>query len=375
MLTSLLKDMAKRVIQDAIRAEVSDYINASEGDRDPLTGYRLVTRNGSYTRHYTTPMGTLEIDMPRVDDPRPDKRFISKVLPPYVRRSPTLDNVIPALYLKGISSGDMMPILRQLIGDAQVAGLTPTTIDHLREQWYQDYLAWSKRDLSAERYKLVWVDALYFNLKDKERQRVCILVMLGCTYDGRKELLALRQGYRESTQTWAEMIADLISRGLSEAPELVIADGALGIWQAVEKEWPKTLHQRCWIHKMRNVLDKLPKSVHQMAQQELRDIFVTSSDRASAVHGLEAFIVKYAKYRPAVESLKMDATELFSYMDVVPLPAWSSVRSTNAIESLFSTIRQRTKTTRGLGSPESVVAMVYTLIRSQEKRFKRVALS
>lgn len=374
MLLSLLKDVAKRAIQDAIRVEIDEYLADASEARDPSTGWRLVNRNGSYPRQYTTPLGKLNLDIPRVYDQRPGHKFVSKILPPYARRSPTLDAVIPALYLKGISSGDMMPILHDLFSAEQIDGLTPTGIDNLRKQWYQEYLEWTQRDLSKAHYRYVWVDALYFTVKDAAHERVCILCMLGCTYDGRKELLALRQGWRESTITWTEMIADLIARGLSDAPEMVIADGALGIWQAVDAKWPQSLHQRCWIHKMRNVLDKLPKSLHSMAQQELRDIFVTSSDKASAVHGLEAFVVKYAKYRPAVESLKMDAVELFSYMDAAPMNTWSSLRSTNAIESLFSTVRQRTKTTRGLGSSEAILGMVYKLIRSQESRFKKLSL-
>lgn len=368
-LDELLRQGAQQMLQQAIENEVSEYLERHVHDRDEQ-GHRLVVRNGRLPqRQIMTSTGAVQIHQPRVHDQRPDQKFVSKLLPPYLRRTPSLDALVPALYLRGISTGDFTEALSAILGP-NAAGLSPTNILRLKEGWQKDYEQWLQRDLSLQRYVYWWADGIYFNVRLSD-DRPCVLVIMGALPDGTKELVAVSQGQRESKLSWVEVMRDLKKRGLKEAPELAVGDGGLGFWAAKEQEFPKALEQRCWVHKTANVLDKLPKSVQTVAKKQLHEMYL-SPTRAKALQAYDQFLKDFsAKYPKACECLKKDKEVLFTFYDF-PAEHWAHLRTTNPIESTFAGVRHRTRQTKGCGSAAATLAMVFQLVRVAEKHWRRL---
>lgn len=368
-LEQLLRLGAQQMLEQAIKNEVAEYLQAHAAERDEH-GRRLVVGNGRMPeRSIMSPMGALKLRRPRIEDRRPDHKFVSQLLPPYMRRTPSLDALIPALYLRGISSGDFSEALAAILGP-QAAGLSAGNIVRLKEIWQSEYQQWQQRDLSSKHYVYWWADGIYFNVRLSE-ERPCILVIMGALADGTKELVAVAQGQRESKLSWLEVMRDLKQRGLKAAPELAVGDGALGFWAAKEEEFPKTREQRCWVHKTLNVLDKLPKSVQPMAKRQLHEMYLAPS-RRKALEAYEQFLKDFStKYPKACECLKKDKEVLFTFHDL-PAEHWVHLRTTNPIESTFATVRHRTRQTKGCGSAEATLAMVFQLVRVAEKNWRRL---
>ena len=373
-LDQLLHDGARQMLMTAVEAEVAAYIEAQQHEVDEK-GRRLVVRNGqARQRTLVSGVGPLKIRAPRVDDRRVDEqgrkfRFTSEILPPYLRRTKSVEELIPWLYLKGISTGDFSEALAALLGP-DAPGLSATTVVRLKEVWRRDYEAWSKRDLSGQRFVYLWADGIYSNVRlDDERQ--CLLVVIGALEDGRKQLLAVWDGFRESELSWRELLEDLKRRGLEPPPKLAVGDGALGFWAALRRVYPTTREQRCWVHKMANVLDKLPKSMQGKAKQALHDIYLAAS-RADAEEAFHSFEALYGKKFPrAVGCLRKDREELLTFYDF-PAEHWVHLRTTNPIESTFATVRLRQRRTKGCGSREASLTMVFMLARQAERHWRRL---
>ena len=362
------REGARRMIHVALEAEVADYVERFRAERDEH-GHALVVRNGkARSRWVTVGSGTLDITAPRVHDRRAGHRFTSAILPPYVRRSPKVESVLPVLYLRGLSTGDFEPALRDLLGE-KASGLSPTSISRLTELFHQEYVAFRRRDLSETEYVYVWADGVHFNVR-LEDDRLAVLVMVGVTLDGHKEVLALEDGYRESKESWLTVLRDLKRRGL-KAPVLAVADGALGFWNALAEVFPETERQQCWVHKLANVLDKLPKRLQARAKAFLYEI-MNAPTQPAAEEEKEKFIEAYAaKYPKAAESLQRDweyLVTLFHY----PAEHWIHLRTTNPIESTFSTVKLRTRVTRGAGSRKAGLAMAYKLLMVVEETWRAI---
>ncbi len=375
VLTEILRHGARQMLATAIENEVAEYIDAHTHQRDDQGG-RMVVRNGHMPlRSILTGLGPVEVRRPRVDDRRVDDagrrfRFTSKILPPYLRRTKSLDELVPWLYLKGISTGDFPEALGALLGP-KADGLSATNICRLKRIWEDEWKDWSQRDLSDKQYVYVWADGIYFNirLEDEANRKQCILVLMGATADGRKELIGITEGYRESEQSWLELLRDLQSRGLREDPKLAIADGALGFWAACRKVWPTTREQRCWVHKTANVLNKLPKSVQPKSKAMLHEIWQAQT-RADADEAFDLFVTTFeAKYPKAAECLTKDRDVLLAFYDF-PAEHWIHLRTTNPIESTFATVRLRHRRTKGSGSRTACLTMVFKLALSAEKRWR-----
>jgi putative transposase len=369
-LTELLRQGAQEMLATAIEAEVDEWIADREHLQDEK-GHRHVVRNGRLPRRkITTGVGQVEIEQPRVRDKRPceqREKFTSKLLPPYLRKTKSIDELLPWLYLKGISTSDFNEALQSLLG-AECPGLSASTITRLIQQWQDDYKDWSRRSLTEKRYVYVWADGVYFNIR-LEEDRQCILVLMGATEDGQKELLAVVDGYRESEQSWTELLTDVKSRGVTIDPKLAAGDGALGFWKALPKVFPKTKEQRCWFHKSGNVIDKLPKRLQPGAKEKLHEIWMADT-REAANKAFDLFIETYqAKYPKAVECLAKDREELLAFYDF-PAEHWIHLRTTNPIESVFSTVKHRQKKTRGNGSRVACLAMVFKLTQSASKKWR-----
>jgi transposase-like protein len=368
----ILQEGARRMLQAAIENEVAEYIEKFKQLRDSQ-GKRLVVRNGFHTeRDIVSGIGPLKVKQPRINDKRPGKQFSSTILPAYMRRVPSVDNLIPVLYLKGISTGDFSTALRSILGD-NVSGLSATNIVKLKKSWEDDYKAWRERDLSLKRYVYLWVDGIYFNvrLESEDNNKQCILVVIGTTEDGNKELVAIMDGYRESKLTWLDILRDLKRRGLTTSPKLAIGDGALGFWSALREEFPETKEQRCWVHKTANILDKMPKSVQPRAKEKIHEMYL-SPTKEEALKAYEEFNSLYeSKYENACKCLQKDKENLFMFYDF-PAEHWKHIRTTNPIESTFATVRLRTKRTKGCGSRIATLTMVYKLILEAEKRWQRI---
>jgi transposase-like protein len=361
----------------AIEAEVSVYINAHRNEVDP-DGHRLVVRNGRMPkRTIDSGVGPIEIHQPRVNDRRVDEegnrvRFASQILPRYLRRTKSLEEMVPWLYLKGISTGDFTEWLQKLTGSDQ-ASLSPTTVVRLKETWQHEYDEWRRRSLGDKHYVYVWADGIYFNAR-LEGERSCILVLMGATADGTKELIAVQDGVRESESSWSELLLDLKARGLTKAPELATGDGALGFWKAVEAVFPTTRAQRCCVHKTANILDKLPKQQQPNAKAALNEIWIAAT-REEAGKALDLFASKYqAKYPKAVECLVKDRDELLAFYDF-PAEHWIHLRTTNPIESTFATVRLRHRRTKGSGTREATLTMVFKLAEAAAKHWRRLTAS
>ncbi len=372
-LEEIAREGARRYLQKAIEDEVSAYVGAHAGHRDE-SGHRLVVRNGRKpTRTILSGVGPIEVIQPRVNDRRVDEngvrfRFTSKILPPYLRKTKAIEDLVPWLYLKGISSGEMPDALVHLGFDG--TGLSPTSVVRLLQAWQGEYCDWSKRDLSGKRYVYLWADGIYFGCRLTD-DRPCVLVLMGALEDGRKELIAMIDGQRESEASWTALLLDLKSRGLSEAPKLATGDGSLGFWLALAKVFPQSRHQRCWVHKTMNVLDKLPKNQQPAAKSMLHEIWM-SATRADAIKAFDRFIEVYgAKWPRAAECLVKDRAELLAFYDF-PAEHWQHLRTSNPIESTFATVRLRTYRTKGPGSREAGLAMAFKLARKAESRWRKL---
>lgn len=358
---------AKRIIKEAIILEVAEYIALNQ-ERDE-NGHALVVRNGySKPRKITMGSGTIEIAAPRVNDRRQGKKFTSSILPPYMRRSPDVNEVLPILYLKGLSSGDFSDALKCLLGEA-ASGLSAASITRLKRAWEEEYKSFKKQDINGKDYVYIWADGVHLSVR-LDDERLCLLVIIGVTTDGKKELIAVEDGYRESKESWGSLLRDLSRRGM-KAPVLAIGDGALGFWSAIRDVWPETKEERCWVHKMANVLDKLPKKLQPKAKELLHEMMY-APDKEYCLEQMELFKKEYdAKYPKAVECLTKDKDALTTHFDF-PAEHWVHIRSTNPIESTFSTVKLRTRVTKGAGSRSAGLAMAFKLLEGAQGRWRRV---
>lgn len=371
-LDDLAREGARQMLVAALEAEVAAYLERHQQRDD--RGHALVVRNGrAQPRQVTVGSGTVEITAPRVNDRRVDadgnrERFTSAILPPYMRRSPKVAEVLPILYLRGLSTGDFQEALKALLGE-EAAGLSPSNISKLLSGWVDEYQTFRTRDLSDRDYVYIWADGVHFNIR-LEEDRLCTLVILGARPDGTKELIAIEDGFRESTESWGGVLRDLKRRGM-RAPELAIGDGALGFWAALRDVWPETREQRDWVHRIANVLDKLPKRLQPKAKAALQEIMKAES-RASAEKDIEAIREEYgAKYPKAVATLTRDQDKLLTFFDF-PAEHWVHIRTSNPIESAFATVRLRQRVTKGAGSRQRGLTMAFKLLEMAQLRWRRL---
>lgn len=372
-LEDILREGARNLLQAALESEIQEHLEHYRSLLD-AQGHRVVVRNGSHPeRDILTSIGPVTIRQPRVDDrelePLGKERFTSQILPKFMRRAPSIDAVVPVLYLKGISTDDFPTALEAILGPG-AKGLSATTVVRLKEVWNAEYADWAKRDLSGKNYVYIWADGVYCNAR-LEGERNCLLVIMGADSFGNKELLAVIDGVRESTQSWREIMLDLKSRGLMAPPKLAVCDGAMGFQAAVAEVWPTTRIQRCWVHKTANVLNKLPKSVQPSAKALLHQQYLAPTrEEATKAHAL--FIETYQpKYPKAVECLTKDIDDLFAFYDF-PAEHWCHIRTTNPIESTFATVRLRHRRTKGNGTRQATLTMVFKLCREAERNWRRL---
>ena len=371
-LDELAREGARRMLQAALEIEVSDYLERFRDARDER-GWAQVVRNGpAREREVTLGSGTVPVRAPRVNDRRvldgERQKFSSRILPPYVRRSPKVAEVLPLLYLHGLSSGDFREALGALLGD-EAAGLSSTAIIRLTKVWQEEYAAFRQRDLSGADYVYVWADGVHFNVR-LEDDRLCTLVLVGARPDGTKEVIAVEDGYRESTESWLSVLRDLKRRGM-RAPMLAIADRALGFWGALREVWPGTQAETCWVHRIANVLDKLPRRLQPRAKRALHAMMYAES-RAACLEEIAAFAAEYgAKYPKAVESLTREQEQLLTHFDF-PAEHWPHLRTTNPIESTFATVKLRQRVTKGAGSRTAGLTMAFKLLLMAQTRWRRL---
>jgi len=371
-LDELAREGARRMLVAALEVEVADYVARSREARDER-GHAEVVRNGhAQARTVTLGAGTVEVRAPRVDDRRVvdgEKRtFRSRILPPYVRRSPKVAEVLPLLYLHGLSTNDFRPALTGLLGE-DAAGLSPTAVARLVKVWEAEYAAFRRRDLADRDYVYVWADGVHFNVR-LEEDRLCTLVVIGARPDGTKEVIAVEDGYRESTESWQTLLRDLKRRGM-RAPVVAVADRALGFWAAARDVWPQTRGETCWVHRIANVLDKLPARLQPKAKRALHDMMY-AEDRAACQAGIAAFAAEYAaKYPKAVASLTADQERLLTHF-AFPAEHWGHLRTTNPIESTFATVKLRQRVTKGAGSRTAGLTMAFKLLTMAEQRWRRL---
>ena len=373
LLTEVLRIGARRLLAHAVEAEVSGFIDAHAGDRLDDGRARIVRHGHLPERDIQTGIGAVRIQQPRVRDRGEDGsariHFSPSILPKHARRTKSLDAVLPILYLKGISSGSFQDALSALLGP-EAPNLSSDTILRLRESWNEELAHWRARDLSARRYVYIWADGIYFQAR-MEDQSQCMLVIIGATPEGRKELLGFTSGYRESAQSWAELLIDLKARGLAHPPLLATGDGALGFWSALGKVFPTTRQQRCWVHKTANILNDMPKAMQTKVKVDLHNIWMAES-RLEAEKALSLFLRKYqAKYPKAADRLTRDKDELLAFYDF-PAEHWTHIRTTNPIESTFATVRHRTKRSKGCLSMKTMELMVFKVIKEAEKTWLRL---
>jgi transposase-like protein len=373
LIDELVREGAQRMLAEAVQAEVDAYLARFREELDEH-GHRLVVRNGYHQpREVTTTAGPVEVTVPRVNDKRVDpdtgerQRFSSAILPPWARKTPKVTEVLPLLYLHGLSSGDFVPALGQFLGSAK--GLSSSVVTKLTETWQAEQHAFSQRDLSDVDFVYLWADGIHVNIR-LEEHKLCLLVMIGVRADGRKELVALADGYRESVESWADLLRDCKRRGM-RAPVLAAGDGALGFWGALREVFPETREQRCWFHKIGNVLAALPKSAHPGAKKALAEIW-NAEDKRHALDAVKAFDAAYgAKFPKATAKITDDVDQLLTFYDF-PAEHWRHLRTTNPIESTFATVRHRSKVTKGPGSRAAGLAMAFKLIQSAQTRWRTV---
>ncbi len=364
---------ARKMLAQALEAEVEAYLDAAPGERDE-NGHALVVRNGrAREREVLLGAGAVEVRAPRVNDKRVDedgerRRFKSVILPPYMRRSPKVTEVLPLLYLHGLSSGDFIPALEGFFGTE--AGLSASTVTRLTEQWHIERERFMSRDLSKRDYVYVWVDGIHTGVRLGSDDRLCSLVMIGARLDGTKELVAIADGYRESTESWAELLRDLKKRGM-RAPELAVGDGALGFWSAIRDVFPQTRRGRDWVHKTSNVLDAMPKSVHGRAKAAIKEI-TCAENKKEAQNAIEEFAREFsAKWPKAVSKIVDEQDALLAFYDY-PAEHWRHLRTSNPIESVFAPVRARTDITKGPGSRQAGLAMIFKLMEAAEGRWRKL---
>ena len=374
-LTEILRQGARTLLAQAVEAEVADFLAKNVGLRTEAGRQRLVRHGHLPEREVMTGIGVVPVHQPRVRDRAaaagdPGRiRFTPAILPPYLRRSKSLETLLPILYLKGISTGDFSEALAALLGK-DAPGLSPTAIGRLKDGWLDEYDAWQKRDLSAKRFVYVWADGIYLQAR-LEDEKQCILVLIGATPEGRKELIGFTDGVRESAQDWRDLLLDLKRRGLDVRPELAIADGALGFWKAAGEVWPTTREQRCWVHKTANVLAKLPKGQQPKAKRALQEIWMAETKAAAEV-AFDAFIESYQlKYEKAAECLNKDRDPLLTFYDF-PAEHWKHLRTSNPVESTFATVRHRTIRSKGYLSNRTALAMVFKLVEAAQRSWRRL---
>ena len=372
-LTEVLRKGARALLAQAVEAEVATLLSRYADETTDDGRKRLVRHGHLPEREIMTGIGPVGVRCPRVRDRVGEGsqriRFSSAILPPYARRSKSLEVLIPILYLKGISTGDFEEALVALLGK-DAGGLSASTVGRLKEAWSEEHRRWSKRDLSAKRYVYFWVDGIHVQAR-LEDDAQCLLVIIGATPEGKKELVGLTDGVRESTRSWKELLLDLKRRGLSMGPELAVADGALGFWQALEEVWPRTRGQRCWVHKTANVLNKLPKSQQSKAKRALQEIWMAETKK-DALLAFDAFIETWGvKYDRATECLIKDRDALLAFYDF-PAEHWKHLRTTNVIESSFATVRHRTVRSKGCLSNKTALAMIFKLAEADEKSWRRL---
>jgi transposase-like protein len=373
LIDELVREGARRMLAEALQAEVDAYCARFADERDE-NGRRLVVRNGHHEpREVTTSAGAVAVHAPRVNDKRivPETgerhRFSSAILPPWARKTPQIEALLPLLYLHGLSSGDFVPALGQFLGSTK--GLSAATITKLTQTWQAEQQAFAARDLSGVDYVYVWADGIHVNVRLDEA-KLCLLVLIGVRADGRKELIALTDGYREATESWADLLRDAKRRGMG-APVLAIGDGALGFWGALREVFPDTREQRCWFHKIANVLAALPKSAHPAAKKALAEIW-NAEDKRHALDAVKKFEAAYgAKFPKAVAKITDDVEQLLAFYDF-PAKHWVHLRTTNPIESTFATVRNRSKITKGPGSRAAGIAMAFKLIEAAQSRWRAV---
>ena len=372
-LTEVLRNGARALLAQAVETEVAGFLAEHAGKLTDDGRQRLVRHGHLPERSILTGIGPVAVRVPRVRDrlgAGDDRiRFSSAILPPYARRSKSLEVLIPVLYLKGVSTGDFAEALAALLGQ-EAGGLSASTVARLKEAWTDEHARWLKRDLSSKRYVYFWVDGIYVQAR-LEDEAQCLLVIIGATPEGKKELVGLADGLRESTQSWRELLLDLRRRGLTIGPELAVADGARGFWQAIEEVWPRTRAQRCCVHKTANVLNKLPKSQQSRATRALHEIWMAET-RKDAEAAFEAFLETYAvKYDKAVACLAKDREALLAFYDF-PAEHWKHLRTSNPIESSFATVRHRTVRAKGCLSNRTALAMIFKLAQAAEKSWRRL---
>ena len=372
-LTDVLRDGARALLAQAVEAEVAGFLGEHADKRTDDGRQRLVRHGHLPERSIMTGIGAVEVCVPRVRDRlsgTDDRiRFSSAILPPYSRRSKSLEVLIPILYLKGISTGDFAEALSALLGP-NAGGLSASTIVRLKEVWADEHARWLKRDLSVKRYVYFWADGIYVQAR-LEDEAQCLLVIIGATPEGKKELVGLADGLRESAHSWRDLLLDLKRRGLSSGPQLAVGDGALGFWKALDEVWPTTRAQRCWVHKTANVLNKLPNSLHTKAKRALRNIWMAET-RKDAEAALDVFIETYSrKYEKAAECVAKDRDALLAFYDF-PAEHWKHLRTTNPIESAFATVRHRTTRSKGCLSNKTALAMIFKLAQAAEKSWRRL---
>ncbi len=374
-LTEVLRCGARALLAQAVEAEVASFL-AKHADLRTEDGRARVVRHGHLPeREVMTGIGPVAVRQPRVRDraaaaDNPGRiRFSPSILPPYMRRSKSIETLLPILYLKGISTGDFSEALTALLGK-DAAGLSASAIGRLKDGWLDEHAAWQKRDLSARRYVYIWADGIHLEAR-LEDEKQCILVVIGATPEGRKELVGFTDGARESAHDWRELLFDLKRRGLDVSPELMVADGALGFWKAAGEVWPKAREQRCWVHKTANVLAKLPKSQQPKAKRALQEIWMAET-KAGAETAFDAFIESYSvKYEKAADCLEKDRDALLAFYDF-PAEHWKHLRTTNPIESTFATVRHRTIRAKGCLSNKTALAMVFKLVEGAQKSWRRL---
>jgi transposase-like protein len=374
-LTEIAREGARRMLAAALKAEAASFVALFEDERLPDGRQRVVHHGTGPERTIQTGIGAIPVARQKVRDrathlPGQEKiRFTSAILPRWARRTRSLEALLPVLYLRGISTGDFQEALAALLG-REAPNLSPSVIGRLKEDWQSDYERWQRRDLSARRYVYIWADGVYLQAR-MEDDAACMLVIIGATPEGKKELVGFQVGVRESAQSWRELLVDLKARGLSAAPEIAVGDGAMGFWRALEEIFPTTRHQRCWQHKLVNILNKVPKSVQPSMKADLREVR-DAPDRATADRAIAVFAEKYgAKYPKAVDCLTKDRGTLLAFFDF-PAEHWDHLRTANPIESVFATVRHRTVRTKGALSQKTARLMVFKLVMAASKTWRRL---
>ena len=372
-LTELAREGARQMLMAAMDAEVNDFLEQHAEHRTNSDHQRFVRNGYLPARTVQTGIGDVPIQQPRVRDREPGEpdapKFRSSLIPPYLRRSKSIEKLLPLLYLRGISTGDFQSVLEPILGK-EAKNVSHSTISRLKASWHAESEAWKKQDLALKKYVYWWADGIYLQARMEDASS-CVLVIIGVTDKGKKELIAIEDGFRESKVSWQALMRDLKERGLTYAPKVAVGDGALGFWAALEEEFSMTRHQRCWVHKTANVLNRLPKSLQAKAKSQLQEIWM-SDTKEHAEKAFQAFVDSYQlKYPKAVECLEKDKTELLTFYDF-PAEHWKPLRTTNPIESTFATVRHRTKRCKGCFSRETILTMVFKLCQSAELTWNRL---